>query len=43
MAWMQCQNAWVLPEALEYFEAVLPGSALVLRPVLGASLRDAAE
>lgn len=29
----------VLPEALEYFEAVLPGSMPVLRPVLGASLK----
>lgn len=39
LAWI-CNSKMldVLPEALEYFEAVLPGSAPVLKPVLGASL-----
>ncbi len=42
MAWI-CNSRMLslLPEALEYFAAVLPGSAQVLNPVLGSSLKAA--
>ena len=39
LAWIcNARMLGLLPEALEFFEAVLPDSAPVLRPVLGASL-----